>query len=326
MKKVIIDCDPGIDDALAIIFALKSGIIKIEAITTVAGNTSLLNSTKNALKVLELINMRSVPVYMGAETPLIGEIYNSEEVHGKNGLAGLDGKAPQQTPQDAHALDFLSSYFTTNKQDTSLIALGPLTNLANLSLKFPKVLSNIKELIIMGGAIHIVGNISPQAEFNIFCDPKAADLVFKSNIQNITLVPLDVTRKVIFTPDHLQTISDAKIKNRELKKFLIDSLEFYQSYCIKNSKLKGCPLHDPLAIGECIDPTFTEKKDLILKVIDEEMNYKSAGNQNKNLTRGKMILRSEFPHLFSGNRPKIRTCLKVDSHRFLKYFTKTLTS
>ncbi|MEJ2248248.1 MAG: nucleoside hydrolase [Candidatus Lokiarchaeota archaeon] len=325
MKDIIIDCDPGIDDALALILAIKSKVLNVKAITTVMGNSTIKNTTNNTLKLLDLLNIKNIPVYSGARHSLKGEFFGSEDVHGKNGLIGLDSIFPQQNVKTEKAPEILAKYLKNNKNEISIVALGPLTNIAKLIMNYPEVVPYIKELTIMGGAIMCPGNITPQAEFNIYCDVKAADIVFRSAVSNITLVPLDVTRKVILKPNFLNTLKKSDIINSKLGTFLQKSVSFYQDYCIKHTDLNGCPLHDPLAIGESINPYFMEKNYFELKVIEAEAILKTnIDGEIIKLTKGKIITRNEFPQLFQKSRNEIKVCLKVDSFRFLEYFVNNL--
>jgi purine nucleosidase len=329
MKNIIIDCDPGIDDALAIILAIKSKSLNVKAITTVSGNTSITNATNNALKILDLMDFSFIPVYKGKARPLEGNPQYSEDVHGEKGLEGMDSTPPKNTFEEKPALDFFSSYFCNNRKNTYIISLGPLTNIANFLINYPDSVSNIQNLIIMGGAVFFPGNITRHAEFNIFCDPKAADIVFNSSIRRITLVPLDVTKKVIFTPKHLDQIRRSSFENKKLKSFLIDSISYYQDYCITHSELEGCPLHDPLAIGECIDDTFTQKKPYQLKVgqkNDSQIIQDIHTNNKRNLAPGEIINSKDYSNFFNNNRPEIDVCLKVESTRFINYFLQNILS
>lgn len=329
MKNIIIDCDPGIDDALAIILAIKSSSVNIRAITTVFGNTSLLNATNNALKILDILDYGILSVYKGKSKPLEGNPQYSEDVHGEKGLVGVDSNSPRSSPEDKPTLDFLSSYFQKTRKNSYLVSLGPLTNIADFIINYPDLVSNIQNLVIMGGAVFVPGNATSRAEFNIYCDPKAADIVFNSSIRKITLVPLDVTKQVIFTPKHLNQIKESSFENKELKRFLIDSIRFYQEYCIKHSELEGCPLHDPLAIGECINDSFTEKKAYQLKVgqkNDSQIIQDIQTYKTRNLTPGEIISSKTYLDFFNQNRPEIDVCVKVDSKRFINYFLQILLS
>lgn len=176
----------------------------------------------------------------------------------------------------------------------------------------------------MGGTIEVPGNITPDAEFNIYCDPRAAEIVFNSSIKNITLLPLDVTKKVVATPKMLDLLKRSSIKNEKLKVFIIKSLEFYQNYCIKKSNLNGYPLHDPLAVGRVINDSFLKEKSFELKVTEKETSIKSLNEELVNFTMGKIIRRDQFPDFFSEKRQNVKICLKVNESRFLKYFINTI--
>jgi len=325
MKKVVIDCDPGIDDALALILAIKSPALDVRGITTTAGNTTLKNATNNVLKLLSLLETYDIQLYKGAETSLDGNFYGSEEVHGKNGLEGLENINPPNINVGKNAIKFFKSFLKKNKVNNCIISLGPLTNIATLIIKHPELIKYVNELYIMGGTINVPGNITPESEFNIFCDPKAAEIVFSSPISNITLIPLDVTRKTLFTKKHLDIIKESPMKNQKLKRFLIKTIQFYQNYCIKNNNLEGCPLHDPLAVGEAINAYFTKKVFLELRVIEDRTDMKYI-NDTLKLTPGKIITKENYPHLFYDSRKKIKVCLDVKYKKFIKFFIETLLS
>ncbi|KAE9412571.1 hypothetical protein Angca_007899, partial [Angiostrongylus cantonensis] len=193
-RKIIIDTDPGQDDAVAILLALSSPEeIDLLAVTTVAGNVPLWRTTENALKVLELGGGTGVPVYSGCARPMRRQPVTAEHVHGETGLNGVELPAPKRSPEPTHAVDYLVD--TLRKHDPgeiTLCVLGPITNIAMALIKAPDIAAKIGEIVWMAGAYFEVGNITPTAEFNVYVDPEAADVVLKSGVK-LTLVPLDVT-------------------------------------------------------------------------------------------------------------------------------------
>ena len=331
MEKIILDCDPGIDDALAIILAAKSPKIQVKGITTVAGNSSIENTAKNALKVLDVLGKEHIPVYKGAKKPLKGQFLNGALVHGKDGLAENNLREPQRSWKDVNATDFLLESVQKPQGVQTIIATGPLTNIANGIQKDPLFKENIKKLIIMGGAIKNPGNVTRTAEFNIFADPEAARIVFESGIKNITLVPLDVTQRVIFTSKMLKKIGNENFeKKNTFLRFVNQIISFYTNFCISNAGYQGCPLHDPLAVGEVIDSTFMEKKALNVKVVTKSETFGIKEDEpydpSKELIRGQTVAELRKGVNMKTNKPNINVCLHVEKERFLQYFIETINS
>ncbi|MBD3190516.1 MAG: nucleoside hydrolase [Candidatus Heimdallarchaeota archaeon] len=331
IKKLIIDCDPGIDDALAIILAVKSQQLQIDAITTVAGNTSLQNASENVLRILSLLESETIAVYQGSEKPLEKELLMASEVHGRDGLANTElAINPQITYQDEPAVDFLISHILNHPNEITIIALGPLTNIASCILQEPTFSSKVKELIIMGGAIFEPGNISRTAEFNFFIDPDAAKIVLDSGIKTITLVPLDVTHKVIFTPELLETINQEKaIEPQTLLEFVYNLIKFYHKFYIGVCDFPGCPLHDPLAVTVAIDPSLVKKQKMDVKIATTSESFSRENNQLYNpeyeLVRGQTIAELR-PGVAQKNAvPNVNVCVDVDSQKVLDFFIKTIT-
>jgi purine nucleosidase len=249
-KRIIIDTDPGVDDALTILLALASAEIQLEALTTTQGNVSVEKSTRNALAVLELLNASHIPVAQGTSLPLIGSLLASDLVHGKSGLGNAKLPEPATRPVAQHAIDFLIERFLAEPGEISLFAIGPLTNIALAIRKEPRFAGAVKEMVIMGGAIREGGNITPQAEFNIYADPHAAHIVFHSGIP-ITLVPLDVTHKTML---HADQINRLKQRGSPIIKFIEDSTSEYIHFTRSKTGLSACALHDPLTLATIIAP------------------------------------------------------------------------
>ena len=204
-KRIIIDTDPGVDDALTFLLALASPEIQLEALTITQGNVTVERGTRNALAVLELLNARNIPVAQGTSLPLVGPLLASDIVHGSSGLGNAKLPEPQTKPVPQHAIDYLIERFLAEPGELSLFAIGPLTNIALAIRKEPRFANAVKEMVIMGGAIREGGNITPQAEFNIYTDPYAAHIVFHSGIP-ITLIPLDVTHKCMLYAEQIKQL------------------------------------------------------------------------------------------------------------------------
>lgn len=249
MKRIIIDTDPGVDDALAFLLALASPEIKLEALTTTQGNVTLETATRNALAVLELAKASHIPVVAGSVVPLVQPLRASAYVHGESGIGNSKLPAPKSKPLEQHAVDYLIHRVLAEPGELSIFPIGPLTNIAMAIRKEPKFARAVRELVIMGGAIHESGNVTPLAEFNIFVDPHAAHVVFHAGIP-ITLIPLDVTHKCLLKPEHIERLIKTK---SPISRFIKDSVETYFKFSYDRG-FAGCALHDPLTLATIIAP------------------------------------------------------------------------
>jgi len=250
-KRIIIDTDPGVDDALTFLLALASPEIKLEALTTVQGNVTIEKATRNALSVLELAKASHIPVVQGCSHPLIKTPHNSgEAVHGESGIGKSILPEPTSKPMDGHAVDYLIERVLAEPGELSIFPIGPLTNIALAIRKEPRFAKAVKELVIMGGAIRSGGNITPLAEFNIHEDPHAAHVVFGSGIP-ITLIPLDATYKCLLTADDVERLN--KIDS-PIARFVRDATATYMDFYLKYEGFKGCALHDPLTLATVFAP------------------------------------------------------------------------
>jgi purine nucleosidase len=273
--KIIIDSDPGLDDALALIFASKLKDLDIKAITTVFGNSSLENTSINALKILEIINKTNIPVAKGCGGPIIKDLRitkqdfsNSLSPHGSNGLANINLPDPSLKYVEDHAVELLVKVIKENPKDLSLVFLGPLTNLAVMVLKYPQMIAQIKEVIIMGGAVKVSGNVTKYSEFNIWADPEAAKIVFHYLNKKIILVPLDVTTKIIFKDNEIFN------KKSEYYQFIYEILKYYSNFHLKVRGFFGSTLHDPFAVGVALDRSLSKIEKLPLDVqIENKKQY-----------------------------------------------------
>jgi purine nucleosidase len=254
-QRIIIDTDPGVDDALAFLLALTSPEIKLEALTTTQGNVTLEKATRNALSVLELCRASHIPVAAGSMYPLVQPLRASADVHGESGIGSAQLPAPQAQPVAAHAVDFLIEKVLAEPNEISIFPIGPLTNIAMAIRKEPKFSNAVKELVIMGGAIHENGNTTPLAEFNIYVDPHAAHIVFHSGIP-ITLIPLDVTHKCLFKQEHVERL--LKI-NSPISRFIRDVMDVYLQ-ASHGRGFEGSALHDPLTLATVIAPELLSLK------------------------------------------------------------------
>ena len=244
---ILIDCDPGHDDAIAILLALSSPEVELRGITTVAGNQTLEKTTRNALKVLELVGRTDIPVAAGAHKPLHRELRVAAHVHGESGLDGPDLPEPTTRPVDAHAADFLDELI---EPGVVLVPVGPLTNIALLLERHPDVRDRLDSIVWMGGAI-AEGNITPAAEFNAFVDPEAAAIVFGSGIP-VTMIGLDVTHKALFTREHAERLRGTGDAGR----VVAELSDFFQRFHESRYGFDGSPIHDAMAVAQVIDPTL----------------------------------------------------------------------
>ncbi|MEM9579557.1 MAG: nucleoside hydrolase [Pseudomonadota bacterium] len=251
-KDIIIDTDPGQDDAAAILLALGSpDQINLLGITCVAGNVPLDLTARNARIVCELAGRSDVPVYAGCDVPLRRKLVTAEHVHGKTGLDGPDLPEPQMPLQEKHAVEFLIDTLREKPAGTvTLCPLGPLTNIASALTQAPDIADRIAQIVLMGGAYFEVGNITPAAEFNIYVDPEAADIVFKSGI-DITMMPLDVTHQVLCTPSRIQAMRDL---GTAVGSAMADMTDFFERFDKDKYGSDGAPLHDPCVIAYLLKP------------------------------------------------------------------------
>lgn len=249
---VVIDCDPGHDDAIALMLAAASAEVELLGVTTVAGNTTVDKTTRNALAVLELIGRTDVPVAMGSDVPLERNLITAEHVHGSTGLDGPELPAPVMQPHELSAVPFLANALATSDQAVTLIPLGPLTNIAMLISAHPDLVERIEQIVMMGGAINL-GNITPAAEFNVYVDPEAADLVFRSGL-DITMIGLDVTHRARLTTDH----ADELRPRGPAGEFVADLLDFFVPNYQRRMGFTGAPIHDALAVAHAIWPDLVE--------------------------------------------------------------------
>ncbi|MGQ9646898.1 MAG: nucleoside hydrolase [Thermodesulfobacteriota bacterium] len=307
-KKVIIDCDAGVDDALALILAFHSRELEVKAVSGVNGNVPLNQVFENIQKVLTLIRPQAKPlIAQGADRPLKGTTMYAHSVHGKSGLgeAKIELKEGEEwwvTAPD-RADDLMAKLARQYPNELTLIATGPLTNLALALQKDPKGMRKLREVVIMGGAVRTMGNMTPYAEFNIFSDPLAAKIVFESGLL-ITLVPLDVTHQVILSP---LSMEDGIIPlQTTFSKFAIEATG-YDTMAQKFRNRQRIYLHDPLAVGVAIDPDLVKKERVALRVETEEgERYGQTVEVEEGL--------------------KTDVCFRVDAERFLKLFVSSLAN
>ena len=249
-KKIIIDTDPGQDDAVAILLALASPELDVLGITAVAGNVPLAYTEKNARVICELAGRTDIPVFAGCAEPLTRKLVTAEHVHGKTGLDGIDLPDPTMPLQDMHAVDFIIETLRREPADSiTLCPLGPLTNIAAAFRKAPEIVEEIQQIVLMGGAYFEVGNITPAAEFNIYVDPEAADIVFKSGA-DIVVASLDITHRALTSREWVDQMRGLGRVGRAVASWT----DFFERFDVAKYGSKGAPLHDPTVIAYLLDP------------------------------------------------------------------------
>jgi len=251
-RKVIIDTDPGQDDAVAILLALASPAeITVLGITAVAGNVPLTLTQKNARIVCELAGRPDVPVFSGCDAPLSRPLVTAEHVHGKTGLDGPVLADPTMPLAPGHGVDFIIDSLRTHPAGSvTLCALGPLTNIASAFRRAPDIVGRVAEIVLMGGAYFEVGNITPAAEFNIYVDPEAADIVFRSGVP-IVVMPLDVTHKALVTPERNAAF---RAMGSPVGIAVAEMTDFFERFDVAKYGSAGAPLHDPAVTAYMIRP------------------------------------------------------------------------
>ena len=252
---VLLDCDPGHDDAIAMLLALGSDELELRGVTTVAGNQTLEKTTANAIRVLELAGRAQIPVAAGAGRPLVREPRVAAEVHGETGLDGPDLPPPEAEPSPQHAVDFLAEHIA----GTTLVATGPLTNVALLLARHPEAVP--ERIVLMGGAI-AEGNVTPAAEFNIWADPEAAQRVFVEGLDT-TMVGLDVTHRALIKDEHTERMRSAGRVGSMVAELMDFYARFHKS---RYPDLDGSPMHDPVCVAHLIDPTLMDVHDAFIEV------------------------------------------------------------
>ncbi|MBO0131540.1 nucleoside hydrolase [Agrobacterium burrii] len=263
-RKIIIDTDPGQDDAAAIMLAFASpDEIDILGLCAVAGNVPLKLTSRNIRIICELCNRTDIPVYEGAEKPLVRKPITAEHVHGSTGLDGPDLDEPAMEAQKQHAVDFIIETLMREPAGTvTLCTLGALTNVALALLKAPEIADRIKELVMMGGGFFEGGNITPAAEFNIYVDPQAADIVFRAGIP-VVMMPLDVTHKLLTTKARVSRIRDIGTRPAIV---MAEMLEFFERFDIEKYGSDGGPLHDPSVIAYLIRPELFQGRECNVEI------------------------------------------------------------
>ena len=308
---VLIDTDPGLDDALALVLALRSPAVDVCAITVVAGNVPLGVCTENVLRVLEALDTNPPPpVFPGCEKPLSPPVVRAEHVHGGDGIGGVSKDFPVRHLQarSTHAVTAIVDAARRFKRRLTVIALGPLTNVARALAQDSPAMRGIGRLVVMGGSVDGRGNATPSAEFNFFSDPSAARAVVRSGMP-VVEVGLTVTKKAILPKARFDR-QLALMTREPLRSFLSACAEPYFDFCLKHEGADGCALHDPLAVAAAIEPGLVSTDLLRCDVVTAQ-----------GLTRGRMVVEE-------GGRdrdgPRIQVATAVDTPRFIDLFLETV--
>jgi len=319
-QKVIIDTDPGTDDAVAILLALSSPELDLQALTVVPGNVPLRQGLENALKVVSVAGRCDVPVAAGAERPLVQPLLTAEFVHGENGLANLQLPGPACRADARFGPDLIIELVHQHPGEITLVPIGPLTNIALAVRKDPSIVPLVKEVILMGGSLS-GGNVTPAAEFNIYNDPEAAQIVFHAGWA-LTMVGLEVGNMTLFTREHLsRLVPSGSLQNdlaASILKFMVERGEEFG--------FPGTPLYDPLAVGVTIDRTLalTQPMRVDVETRGEFTRGETVVNQRNLVERSQWQGDRYVVVGMDKVQPNTNVCVQVDAERFLRLFLARL--
>lgn len=296
---IILDCDPGHDDAIALILALASPELELKAVTTSAGNQTPDKTLRNALRILTLLQRSDIPVAGGAVKPLMRELIIADNVHGESGLDGPDLPEPNFAPQTCNAVELIAQTLRASQQPVTVVATGPLTNIALLLTSHPELHAKISRIVIMGGAA-MLGNWTPAAEFNIYVDPEAAEVVFQSGLP-IVMAGLDVTHRAQIMSEDIERFRHL---GNPVADVVADLLDFFMEYH-KQEKwgFQGAPLHDPCTIAWLIKPE-------IFTCVDRWVGVETQGKY----TQGMTVV--DYYSL-TANQPNTTVMMDVDRQAFV---------
>lgn len=308
--KMIVDVDTGIDDSLALAYAIGSKKIDLIGVTGIYGNVQTEQAVKNSLKILDLLGQRKVPVYEGQSHPLQASSFTrtSQNIHGKNGIGDVYLNDSARTSEILSGVDFIIEACKQYGKDLAIVALGPMTNLTAAITKAPEIIDMIGDVTIMGGALTVCGNVTPFAEANISKDAESAMDLFKSNLA-FTMIGLDVTQRTLLTKKETKIWRGLETKSGN---FFADMADYYiDAYAANSPGLKGCALHDPLAVAVAADPELITALSLHMKVeVDGPSRGRTIGDNDQ----------------LNDPDPNVTVGVNVDSERFKKEFMDTLTN
>lgn len=316
-RRIIIDTDPGVDDALAILLALKSPEVKVEAITAVAGNVPLDLTLPNALRMVEIAGRTDIPVAAGASRPLKRRLVTAAYVHGNNGLAGVEFPEPKTKPTAEPASRLIRRIVRQSPGEVSIVAIGPLTNLALAFREDPQLPSQIRSVTIMGGSLS-GGNITPAAEFNSYVDPEAAQAVYRSGAR-ITMIGLDVTRKAALTEEQVHMLESAgNPAGRAAGRIMRATLEQVRRTGGNSGRLLA---HDSMAVASFIDPSLVTLQDVHIEVETEgELTAgETVGYRKTPMRRSAPLAEAPVVADDAPFQPNAKAAVDVDGDRFLSF-------
>jgi purine nucleosidase len=303
-RPVILDVDTGVDDALAIMLALRSPELQVAGILTVSGNVHVSRCTANTLIVLDLLDAPPIPVSAGAAAPLARSGITADDVHGRDGLGGVAGCfASSRRTATADAVGFLLEAIGRRPEELTLIATAPLTNIALAIEKDIRIMRKLRALIVMGGAVRVPGNVGPVSEFNFAADPEAAAIVLQAGLP-LTLVPLDVTERVVLTREFLSGVPPAGTLRAAVEAMVAGTMAFHRA----QGDREGILLHDPLAVGVALDASLVRREPMAVAV--ETRGTLTAG----------MAVADLRP--WCRTAPTADVCVEVQVDRFLRLFTE----
>jgi inosine-uridine nucleoside N-ribohydrolase len=303
---VLLDCDPGHDDAIALLLGLASPELELLGVTTVAGNQILEKTTANALRVLEFAGRADIPVAAGADRPLVRDRFVATYVHGESGLDGPDLPPPSGSPVETHAVDFLAERLLASPSRVTLVPTGPLTNIALLLARHPEAAGRAARIVLMGGAI-AEGNVTPAAEFNIWADPEAAHRVFTSGL-DVTMIGLDVTHKALLTPAH----ADRLRGSGRVGKLVAELFDFYHRFHAETYGFHGSPIHDAVAVAHVV------RGDLV-ETLSRAVVIDCGGELSRGRTYVDLWRRTDWP-------VNAHVAVDIDSAGFLEFLLGRLSS
>jgi len=303
---IILDCDPGHDDAIALLLAVASPEVELIGVTTVAGNQTLDKTTNNALRVLEFAGRDDIPVYAGADRPFIRAQDVAAHVHGESGLDGPDLPQPKNSAQPEHAVDYLAREIRARKGKVTLVPTGPLTNIGLLFALHPDALP--ERIVLMGGSTG-EGNRTPAAEFNIWADPEAAERVFLAGLDT-TMVGLDVTHRAQIKDEHTERMRVAGKVGNMVAQLMDFYARFHKS---RYPDLEGSPMHDPVCVAHVIDPT-------LMRVLDAHIEVDCSGGPSWGRTNVDWRSREHSPP------PNAKVGVDIDGNRFAELIVERISS
>lgn len=323
-RRIILDTDPGVDDAMAIFLALRSSELKVEAITAVSGNVPLSLTLPNALRLVEIARRADIPVAAGAATPLVRRLVTAKYAHGNNGLGGVEFPEPKLKPVTETAVQLISRTIHANPSEITIVAVGPLTNVATALISDPSLAPKIESILVMGGSLN-GGNITPAAEFNFYVDPEAARIVFDSGVP-LTMVGLNVTNRVQMREEHIRVFEAAHNPvSQAAGKIMRATLDRWT----RERQLTGFGMHDPVTVAHLIDPTILTLKDYYVQIetageltAGESVAYSRAPRTSPPMNTGLPV--ADGPEVEF--KPNCKVAVEADADKFFRLLLSRLTA